>query len=211
MDEIYRIFPTPIALYKYKDSIDTELNYLKSIKYLSRDDQTLTNRSTSSFLFEKEELKDIYVFVNECLKDYTRRVLATDQLLTVTQSWANRNIKGAHHHDHVHPNSLISGVFYFQTSSSTPIVFSKTDQHSFTFEPIKFNDVNSSQFKLEVEAGECILFPSSLRHSVPENKSNEERISMSFNTFSLGTLGTKADLTYLNVKELIKDRNDGNT
>ena len=46
---------------------------------------------------------------------------------------------------------------------------------------------------------------------VPENKSNEERISMSFNTFSLGTLGTKADLTYLNVKELIKDRNDENT
>ena len=211
MDEFYEIFPTPVALYKYKDSIDTELNYLKSIQYISKKDPTLTNRSTSSFLFEDEELKNIFIFVNKCLEDYTRRVLATDQLLTVTQSWANKNIKGANHHDHVHPNSIVSGVFYFQTSSSTPIVFSRTMQHFFFFEPIKYNTVNSSQFKLEVKAGECILFPSSLRHAVPENKSNEERISMSFNTFSLGTLGTKANLTYLNVKELIKDKNHGNT
>ena len=204
MDEFYEIFPTPVALYKYKDSIDTELNYLKSIQYISKKDPTLTNRSTSSFLFEDEELKNIFIFVNKCLEDYTRRVLATDQLLTVTQSWANKNIKGANHHDHVHPNSMISGVFYFQTSSSTPIIFNKTDQHSFAFEAIKFNDVNSSQFKLEVKAGECILFPSNLRHNVPENKSNEERISMSFNTFSLGTLGIKEHLTYLNIKELVE-------
>ena len=59
MDEFYEIFPTPVALYRYKDSIDDELNYLKSIKYLSKDDETLTNRSMNSFLFEKEELKDI--------------------------------------------------------------------------------------------------------------------------------------------------------
>ena len=105
MDEIYRIFPTPVALYKYKDSIDDELNYIKSIPYKPNSDPTLTHRSLNSFLFEKEELKDIYVFVNKCLKDYARRVLATDQLLTVTQSWANTNIKGARHHEHVHPNS----------------------------------------------------------------------------------------------------------
>ena len=211
MDEFYEIFPTPVALYRYKDSIDDELNYLKSIQYLDTDDPTRSNRSTSSFLFENEELKNIFIFVNKCLADYARRVLATDQLLTVTQSWANKNIKGANHHDHVHPNSIVSGVFYFQTNSSTPIIFNKTDQHAFVFEPIKFNTVNSHQFKLEVEAGECILFPSSLRHAVPENKSNEERISMSFNTFSLDTLGSKEYLTHLNVKELIEGRNNENT
>ena len=210
MDEIYRIFPTPIALYRYKDSIDTELNYLKSIQYLDTDDPTRSNRSTSSFLFEDKELKNIFIFVNKCLEDYTRRVLATDQLLTVTQSWANKNIKGARHHEHVHPNSIVSGVFYFQTNSSTPIIFNKTDQHAFIFEPIKFNTVNSHQFRLEVKAGECILFPSHLRHAVPENNYFLERISMSFNTFSLGTLGSKRALTYLNIKELVEDKNNEN-
>ena len=211
MDEFYEIFPTPVALYRYKDSIDDELNYLKSIQYLDTDDPTRSNRSTSSFLFENEELKNIFIFVNKCLADYARRVLATDQLLTVTQSWANKNIKGANHHDHVHPNSIVSGVFYFQTNSSTPIIFNKTDQHAFVFEPIKFNTVNSHQFKLEVEAGECILFPSSLRHAVPENNYFLERISMSFNTFSLGTLGSKRALTHLNIKELVEDKNNENT
>ena len=211
MDEFYQIFPTPVALYRYKDSIDDELNYLKSIQYLDTDDPTRSNRSTSSFLFENEELKNIFIFVNKCLEDYTRRVLATDQLLTVTQSWANTNIKGARHHEHVHPNSIISGVFYFQTSKSTPIIFNKTDQHAFVFEPIKYNDVNAEAFRLEVQVGECILFPSSLRHSVPENESDEERISMSFNTFSLDVLGSKEQLTYLNVKELLEGRNNENT
>jgi len=60
MDEFYQIFPTPVALYKYNESIDDELNYIKSIPYLSKDDPTLTNRSMNSFLFEKEELKDIF-------------------------------------------------------------------------------------------------------------------------------------------------------
>ena len=211
MDEFYEIFPTPVALYRYKDSIDDELNYLKSIQYLDTDDPTRSNRSTSSFLFENEELKNIFIFVNKCLADYARRVLATDQLLTVTQSWANKNIKGANHHDHVHPNSIVSGVFYFQTNSSTPIIFNKTDQHAFVFEPIKFNTVNSHQFRLEVKAGECILFPSSLRHAVPENNYFLERISMSFNTFSLGTLGSKRALTHLNIKELVEDKNNENT
>ena len=110
--------------------------YIKSIPYKPNSDPTLTHRSLNSFLFEKEELKDIYVFVNKCLKDYARRVLATDQLLTVTQSWANTNIKGARHHEHVHPNSIISGVFYFQTNSSTPIIFNKTNQHAFGFKSI---------------------------------------------------------------------------
>ena len=63
-----------------------------------------------------------------------------------------------------------------------------------------------SEFKIH-----CILFPSSVRHAVPENKSNEERISMSFNTFSLDTLGSKEYLTHLNVKELIEGRNNENT
>ena len=210
MNETYELFPTPVALYKYKDSIDDELNYVKSIPYKPNSDPTLTHRSLNSFLFEKEELKDIYVFVNKCLKDYARRVLATDQLLTVTQSWANTNIKGARHHEHVHPNSIISGVFYFQTNSSTPIIFNKTNQHAFGFKSIKYNDVNAEAFRLEVQVGSCILFPSSLRHSVPENESDEERISMSFNTFSLDVLGSKDNLTYLNVKELLEDKNNGN-
>ena len=50
--------------------------------------------------------------------------------------------------------------------------------------------------------GELVLFPSSLRHSVPFNKGNETRYSMSFNTFCIDELGDRNSLTHLNIKEL---------
>ena len=50
--------------------------------------------------------------------------------------------------------------------------------------------------------GELVLFPSSLRHSVPINKGNEERYSMSFNTISIDELGSRDSLTHLNLKEI---------
>ena len=50
--------------------------------------------------------------------------------------------------------------------------------------------------------GELVLFPSSLRHSVPINKGNEIRYSLSFNTFCIEELGSRDSLTHLNIKEL---------
>ena len=54
---------------------------------------------------------------------------------------------------------------------------------------------------------ELVLFPSTTRHSVPENKSDEIRYSLSFNTFTDAVIGSTDKLTYLNLKEL----SNGNT
>ena len=60
-----------------------------------------------------------------------------------------------------------------------------------------YNHFNSSYFTLPMNEGELILFPSNLQHSVPQNESDEERISLSFNTWAKGNLGNEKDLTYL--------------
>ena len=56
-------------------------------------------------------------------------------------------------------------------------------------------------------SGELILFPSNLRHSVPINQGDEERISLSFNTFSIDELGSKDSLTHLDIRGLINESN----
>ena len=56
-------------------------------------------------------------------------------------------------------------------------------------------------------AGELILFPSNLRHSVPTNMGEEERISLSFNTFSIDTLGSEENLTHLDIRRLMNESN----
>ena len=62
--------------------------------------------------------------------------------------------------------------------------------------------MNSETFMLPCKPGDLILFPSSLRHSVPINTTNKNRISLSFNTFVSDTLGSENELTHLNIKEI---------
>ena len=51
---------------------------------------------------------------------------------------------------------------------------------------------------LPMKRGELILFPSNLTHSVPVNQSDEERISLSFNSWTpKGNMGDIKSLTYL--------------
>ena len=128
--------------------------------------------------------------------------------MVITQLWGNRNPKGSKHHEHVHPNSIISGVFYLrQDPKLPPIQFSKSNQEAMKLDPRKYNTYNAETFLLPCVAGELILFPSSLRHSVPINLGEEERISLSFNTFSVDALGSEESLTHLDIRSLMHESN----
>ena len=150
-----------------------------------------------------KELSKIKDFIYESLNKFTKNILQTKQRLVITQAWTNRNPPHSKHHEHVHPNSIISGVFYFRQSKTLPpIQLSKSIQESFKLNPEKYNSLNSETFLLPMVDGELVLFPSSLRHSVPINRGNETRYSMSFNTFCIDELGTMDSLTHLNIKGL---------
>ena len=63
----------------------------------------------------------------------------------------------------------------------------------------KYNDINCDDYYISVNTGQCILFPSNLQHSVDYNKQNAERISLAFNVFLKGTLGSELYLTELKI------------
>ena len=172
-EELLQLFPTPLLIVPYKQPIDKELAYLKTISY--REQKSNGNfRSDDSYLLRDEMFKDIKNFLKESV-DKTTNVLNTKQRLVITQCWANRNPKGSKHHEHMHPNSIISGVMYFQINEkSPPIQFAKERQDGMKLDPEKYNHVNSESFMLSCKPGELILFPSSLRHSVPTNHGEED-------------------------------------
>ena len=74
-------------------------------------------------------------------------------------------------------------------------------------EPIKYNVITAETYLIPCTPGELLLFPSSLRHSVPINHSEETRYSMSFNTFGIGSLGSEISATYLNIKSIVNENN----
>ena len=201
-DELLQIFPIPVLITKYEPSIEEEFKFIENLRYIEQK-ANKNFKSDDTYLLKHKELSKIKDFIHESLNKFTQNILQTKQRIVVTQCWTNRNPPNSKHHEHVHPNSIISGVFYFrQTKTLPPIQFSKSVQDSIKLNPEKYNNLNSETFLLPMVDGELILFPSSLRHSVPINIGNEIRYSMSFNTFCIDELGSMDSLTHLNIREL---------
>lgn len=201
-DELLQIFPTPVLITKYESSIEEEFKFIENLRYVEQKENG-NFKSDDTYLLKHKELSKIKDFINESINKYTQQIWITKQRLVVTQCWTNKNPPNSKHHEHVHPNSILSGVFYFKQSKTLPpIQFSKSVQDGIKLNPEKYNQLNSETFLLPMVDGELVLFPSSLRHSVPFNKGNETRYSMSFNTFCIDELGTMDSLTHLNIKGL---------
>jgi len=206
-DELLQIFPTPILITKYEGSLVDELKHINTLDWIEQKANS-NFKSKDTYLLEHKQFKNIKNFIYESLNKFTKNISQSDQRLVVTQCWLNKNPKGSKHHEHVHPNSIISGVFYFkQDSKLPPISFSKSIQHAMKLDPKKYNNLNSETFLLPCTDGELILFPSNLKHSVPVNMGDEPRISMSFNTFSIDTLGSEDSLTHLDIRRIMNEHN----
>ena len=206
-EELLQIFPTPVLITKYEGDLNKEIKYVDSLPYKEQKGNA-NFKSQDTYLMEIEELKSIKDFFYESLNKYTKNISQSDQRLVITQCWANKNPPGSKHHEHVHPNSILSGVFYLrQDKMLPPISFSKTQQHAMKLDPKKYNNLNSETFLLPCVTGELLLFPSNLKHSVPTNMGKEARLSMSFNTFSIDTLGSEESLTHLDIRKIMNEHN----
>lgn len=203
--ELIQLFPKPVMLSKYHLDFSKELEYIKNLEYnIEQEEDEYVEQSTNTFILDEPEMASIKNFIEEFLKFYVSNVFECEEEMVITQSWANICRKGKRHHEHIHPNSIISGVFYFQINQNLPpIEFSNPNQSQFSLNIKKQNNFNSATFMLPLNSGELILFPSNLRHSVLKNKDELPRISLSFNTFTKGSLGSKKSLTYLPIESCL--------
>ena len=193
--EILSLFPTPIQKSQYFIDLSDELHYVNKIEYRSND---TNSQSVNTFVLNAPELLKIKKFILLRILEYTSEILATDSELTITQSWINKSSSGGSHKIHNHPNSIVSGVFYLNLKSEMPqITFYKDFCSAFSLDQKYITDFTIDYFSMIAETGTLLLFPSHLKHSVPENKSTEDRISLSFNTFCSKSLGNIENLTYL--------------
>tara|TARA_B100001287_G_scaffold100452_1_gene84492 strand:- start:46 stop:672 length:627 start_codon:yes stop_codon:yes gene_type:complete len=102
--------------------------------------------------------------------------------------WVNINPTGSFNTKHNHPNSDLAGVLWIKIpKNSGDIVFvSPKDFESF-IEIFSYKDEfkkltnNYHIYNFSPKEGSILIFPSHLQHRVDENKSNEDRISISFN------------------------------
>lgn len=196
--KIDNVFPIPILKDKIDESIiDDTLN--KVNQFINENDfcnPPTPGELLTTFYKDKNFLGKIGALeLGGIINNYTReffKVLGFDHLCYVeVTSWLQFNQPGSYFVRHDHYAALVSGCVYLQTpENGGDIIFHNPLEprrctNAF-FERIKTeeNDYNFNHVKFSPKKCDIILFESWLQHTVQQNKSNENRISIGFNIWA---------------------------
>ena len=152
-----------------------------------------TNRGgwQSDFVDGQEEVQTLIEEINKRL-EYLRPVLnfREDFILKVSDLWININHPYSYNARHTHPGSYISGCYYIKVpdNSGNLILKNPTQQLMYMFYHSEdsifdmFDETNSISWQIVPEVNKLVMFPGWIEHEVEQNLSNEDRISIAFNT-----------------------------
>ena len=187
--DIVRMFPT----FVWKAELDPEIHRriskgiirrLEQIKQSSPEPARGAHWQSGHDLHEWDEFREL----SSCMNHAVRRVLDFQKIVRaefeLTGCWANINPPNAAHGTHSHPNNFLSGVYYLRTNTGADTInFHDPRPQREIIKPAvtELTAENTDQVVVKVRNGTLLIFPSWLAHSVDANKSNETRISISFN------------------------------
>lgn len=193
-----------VPLYKTNIGVmdSVEKTWLKNLHFppqsvgLYKSDEEPKNAGMD--VLNQNQIKNLRYKILKAVEHFTNEVLDIEQTFELTTSWVNKYGKEDLNHQHSHPNSMISGVYYIESDeTSAPIIFNKPYFYTNLFhETIKptFKNKNNNQFNLDYyglkpATGDLYIFPSWLEHTVPPQESDKVRWSLAFNCFARGKLG----------------------
>jgi uncharacterized protein (TIGR02466 family) len=197
---IIPLFPTPVGEFRFENNFSKkEINFIQKQELTQN---TGNDTSKNNYILTKsDELSRIRKFAINSVNLFYKEIYKpkTDVNLYITQSWCNYTKTNQFHHPHTHPNSIISGVLYIDgNDDSDRIIFVRDVGHQqIKVFPAEYNAFNAESWWLPAKSKTLYLFPSSLMHRVEPVKGDKTRISISFNTFVTGQLGTNDTLTEL--------------
>ena len=193
--DLMGLFPTPIGIFSEVPITKKDTETLLNIN----DYHNNTGNLTTNEDYVLEKTSSLKRTIEKCIKQFVIKTYqpTNDIEFPITQSWLNVTKKDMYHHSHTHPNSYISGVLYLKTIPDDKINFETKDLFCSIFNIKKYNDFNSQLRWINVNEYDLLLFPSSLAHSVSVNETEEDRISLSFNTWVSGTVGIAGSKTGL--------------
>ena len=108
-----------------------------------------------------------------------------DKPLTLQDIWINILPEGGTHSSHIHPHSVISGTTYVAMPEGTSALKLEDPRSArMMAAPTRRKDAPKElrQFVyVKPDVGDVLMWESWLRHEVPMNMSEDDRISVSFN------------------------------
>jgi len=183
-------FPTPVYIKDLPNAVQLNQYLEQQVLKWSQADKGVSKTNVNGWhsttdMNQKEEYnvltKELFAMQDEI---FAKELLTQKPVLG--NMWANINYPGGRNRPHLHPNSLFSGVYWIKTpikSGNLMLYDPRPGIH--TTMPNRKDGPLPSQLWREVHyepiAGRIIMFPAWLWHEVRTNKSNDTRISVSFN------------------------------
>ena len=185
------LFPTVIHEIKFSN-FDQDM-CVKIAKQFKKEDSKGVEKSniggwqSEVFQFKKNDyFSDL---ISHTVGNHLRKNKIYKQIkLDFAGYWININQPGASNNMHNHPNCDLSGVMWIKTDEKSgairlrhPNIFAEQNSLNFYDEDFAKKNNTYAGYWLDTKPGNGILFPSHLEHWVEQNKSTEDRISISFN------------------------------
>jgi len=190
---IRSLFPTPVKfdnLNEPTNLLENEICNLLESGYANdlRSGVDGTRIDLTNELLETENP----VYISKLLREIQSKILVFCKEINIkplylVQSWININPKHSINKRHSHPGSTLSGAYYikYPSDADSPIGFYRSREFSdygWNRLPLDENDINlQSAFVYFPKENDLLLFPSFVEHDVWPNKSDKNRISLSFN------------------------------
>lgn len=140
-------------------------------------------------LRQRESFAELVAGINAVTAELLDFLKIGHQGIAITGCWLNVLAPGRAHLMHSHPNNFLSGIYYVKTQAGADTVnFHDPRAQTRIIRPpvTALTADNTDQVVVKVKDGTLLLFPAWLDHSVAENRSAEERISVSFNLMFTG-------------------------
>jgi uncharacterized protein (TIGR02466 family) len=182
-------FSTPIY-YDYVDdlaniqkemySVMEDLNFSKAEGWGTKTHAVSDNTFTEN-LIDIYDLKYLKAAINHHVLSYIAQLNSKcDRRFRISACWLTKTQPGQYTRVHNHGYSDMSGVFYLKTNRKdgslvflSPIPCLSSTIYADIIDTVSY----------EPEVGKILLFPGWLYHTVGENDTEEERLSVSFNIY----------------------------
>lgn len=192
------LFPEIIGLFDLERNLTAdEMSQINAnLKDLVSNESNSVSRNRN--VLDHDHLSALRQFITDSIDTYLRDVCEEKTQLSITESWINKTRSGESHHYHCHPNSYLSGVFYVKTTDDDKITFFNNHPRLNYYQPVttRWNSFNSKSWWLQTKQNTLLIFRSDLHHAVPQTI-NDERISLSFNSFIVSDFGDSQNATFL--------------
>ena len=139
----------------------------------------IKSRTNSIKDFEMHHLKK---YIELHVKHYIDQTQAWHPVsIALRHSWINKTGKDQGQEWHQHQDAYISGTYYYQTTGNDGMFSIMHPVPWMQQEMFPYGNIAEKHYDVKPAVGKLLLFPGWLEHSVEKNKTDDIRISISFN------------------------------